>query len=269
MLGQQSLGLFADHRHLIERFLWLAINTIQLAEEMNSQVGDVFASFIERWNIDGQFRKTVVEIGPETPCGYQARHILVRCGYQQHPGKAGLVFAQAHETTIIKKTQQLNLGFRVRITYFIKEHHAAAGLFDNALAIGMGAGKGTTLVAKQFRICQLPAIGGNIGFRYRQFAADASSTPIHLVEPIVDIVKEKLFATAGISSNQQCRQAQCGFPQVGLLPHQDATKQWRRNRFDRRNDVLRLIRVADDVAESIRRDFRVTVGDVSLQALHL
>ena len=110
----------------------------------------------------------MIEISPEAPFCDQPRQILVGRGDQQHPGETGLIVTEANEAAIIEETQQLYLGFRVSITDFIEEHHATAGLFNNAITISVCAGEGATFVAKEFRVGQLSAVGSDIGLGHRQ-----------------------------------------------------------------------------------------------------
>ena len=92
----------------------------------------------------------MIEVFPEIPFADLFGQILVGCGYQQYPAVSLLIVAEADKAAVIEKAEQLYLGFRVGIADFVKKDNAAAGLFQNPLAVSVCAGKRPFFVAEQF-----------------------------------------------------------------------------------------------------------------------
>ena len=93
--------------------------------------------------------------------------VFVGGGHEEDPAVALHVVAEPHETAVIEKAEELNLGLRVGIAYFVEEDNAAMGLFQYPLAVVVGAGEGPFLVAEQLGIGKLAAVSGNIGLFHR------------------------------------------------------------------------------------------------------
>ena len=146
--AQQVLGLLTERRLGVFVVLFV-IGLKQAPKQVDGQVGDVLAALIEGGNLDNQLGEAVIKIFTENAIGNQLPQITIGAGDQQHLRVAGDVFAETNKFAVVKKTQQLDLGFGISVTNLIKKNHPAMGFLKDTAPVVMGSGKSPTFVTKQ------------------------------------------------------------------------------------------------------------------------
>jgi len=132
-----------------------ALDAAQAFEKMTRDFGQVFHAFAQRWRQDGHDVEPVVQILAELAGLDRRFEIAMGRRDQPHIHLDRAAAAHALQFALLQHAQQLGLKGRRDLADFVEEQRAAVGHFEAALARTHGAGKGTLLVAEEFRLEQV------------------------------------------------------------------------------------------------------------------
>lgn len=100
--------------------------------------------------------QTIVQILTETVLSDHLFQIPVGCCENTDIDLNGIMASDSFDLLFLKNTEQFNLHFQGLFTDLIKKYGAGIGQFKKTdLAIFIGAGKGTPLIAEQFAFDQV------------------------------------------------------------------------------------------------------------------
>ncbi len=154
---------------------------------------DVFASFPQRRQLQGDDVEAVVEVAAEAALAAHGGE--VRLGRGDHPAvhRDQLVGAQAFQLVLLQHPQQLDLQVQRHALDLVEEQAAAVGVLDLADAPLAGAGEGVGLVAEDFTVDQA----------FRQAAAVQRDEGLGLAPAVVvQAAGDQFLAGAGLAFDE-------------------------------------------------------------------
>ena len=183
--------------------------THRALEEMSRQLLEPIQTFPERRNLHTQHIEAMEEIVAEAPFAAQCRQVLLSGADHAHIEEGFLIAADAPETAVLQKAQQLDLHARTHLADLIQEDGAAAGQLQQAqLALRPRALEGTRGITEQLRL----------GHRFRQPRAierhegGLAARACQVAGP-----RQQLLAGAGLTLDQERRIQRCHA--ASLLDH--------------------------------------------------
>ena len=121
-----------------------------LIQKSLGQRGDIFSAFTQRRQLDTDHVKTMVQVFPKTAVLNPLLKFLVGRGNNTNICGDLLVTPDPKEGAVGEHPQQPGLQFQRHVADFIQEQGSSSSLLKAALALSLGARKGTLFVAEEF-----------------------------------------------------------------------------------------------------------------------
>ena len=121
--------------------------------------------------------------------------VLVGCGNHAHIGLDGAVSADAVEMAIAEHTQQAGLQLKRHVANLVQKQRTAICLLKSAPAHGLGPGKGTTLMAKEFAFQQVLRDGRGV---------DSHERPTRARRMFVQRARNQFLARTRFTGDHDC-----------------------------------------------------------------
>src|SRR5436190_19433025 len=116
---------------------------------MIGEQGDVFSSLTQRRQRDGNDVQTIVQIFAKAAGRDPAAQVDIGRRHDAHVHDSSLVRAHTFDLTLLQGTQQLDLGERRQVPYFVEEQGAAIGGLEQASPRCRSSREGAAYVAEQ------------------------------------------------------------------------------------------------------------------------
>ena len=141
----------------------------------------------------------VVEVLAKATCLHQGVQVAVRGADQAKVYIDLNISPKPPDTTILKRTQELDLESRREFSHFVKEESAATGLFKVPLAKAIGTSEGPTFMAKQLCLHQ--------GFRNRSTVDRHKRSVFLRVGQFMEVACQHFFAATALTGDQHSSRA--------------------------------------------------------------
>src|SRR6266404_821825 len=127
--------------------------------EIAHQKGNVFRTFAQGWDADGEYVEPIVQIAAEFPVFDHFSQVAVGSSYQAHVNLLGPSASQAFKLPSLQSAEQLGLDLDGNISNLVEKQRALIGELKPSNLLRNRPGKGPLLVSKEFTLQQAGRYG--------------------------------------------------------------------------------------------------------------
>ena len=163
------------------------------AQEKSDEVRDIFGTFAERREFDGDDGEAVKKIFAKFIFLDGGFEIAMRGGEDAHIDTNVFVAADALEGAFLEDAEKFRLCVGMEVADFVEEDSSAVGLLEFANAAIGRAGEGAAFVTEQFAFQEIAGNGGAIHCDERFVGA---------IAVLINGARDEFLAGAGFAANQ-------------------------------------------------------------------